>query len=449
MFAIPGIVLLIFSIYVRPQQLFEPLYDSPLLYVALGVTLCGIFVDLVTRRARPIAAPQLAWVFLYLCWCVVTVVVSGGVLIAPIEILLFIVIAHGIQSLRSFQWVAALLVGIVVFLAYIGIAQGLAPRGCFLRDTSVPLGAVFDGRECEVTLDCQQNGGEPGGDYSCDKVGPLGTSAVSERVRYIGVLQDPNELALAMAIGLPFVVAFLVRRRSLPRLLLLLSCIVLVGWATVYTRSRGGQLVLVTVFAYYFVNRYGIRGLLLGGILAVPVLLLGGREGAEANQSSLDRLEAMYVAVDLFRSFPVFGIGQWRFTDYHYLTAHNAYLLAAAELGFPGFFLWSGVLYTSVKVPISALRHFADDPRAEGAKAWAHALLASQCGLLLGIFFLSFTYHYVLWIFLGLDGALFLSLSRHDPGWRVRLTLRDLMLLFGLDSALLFSLFVYTRLHAP
>ena len=44
-------------------------------------------------------------------------------------------------------------------------------------------------------MDCHE-GGEPGAIYRCERVGLFGTVSVGEgRVRYRGVLKDPNELA--------------------------------------------------------------------------------------------------------------------------------------------------------------------------------------------------------------------------------------------------------------
>ena len=51
-------------------------------------------------------------------------------------------------------------------------------------------------------------------------------------------------------------------------------------------------LVFLAVLAAYFVKRFGFRGLALGATLAFPLLLLGGRSGAEASSSTLERIDA-------------------------------------------------------------------------------------------------------------------------------------------------------------
>ena len=63
----------------------------------------------------------------------------------------------------------------------------------------------------------------------------------------------------------------------------------------------------------------------------------------------------------MWRSHPFLGVGLGQFGEYHYLTAHNSYLLALAELGFPGMVLFSSIVYLSIKIPVAR----ASSPRLE------------------------------------------------------------------------------------
>jgi O-antigen ligase len=222
-----------------------------------------------------------------------------------------------------------------------------------------------------------------------------------------------------------------------------------VATATVFSQSRGGQLVFLTVLGCYFLKRFGARGLVAGAVVAAPMLILGGRGGAEADSSSKERLECWYEGISMFKSAPVLGVGFRQFTEHHYLTAHNSYVLAPAELGFPGFVLWTAVMYTTTKIPAVALIRYRDGGDAEVARVWAMALLASILGLLVGIFFLSFCYHYVLWIYVGLSGAFYSAVRTHDREFEVRFGLRDLAAVVVIDVALIAALYVYTRVRAP
>jgi O-antigen ligase len=167
--------------------------------------------------------------------------------------------------------------------------------------------------------------------------------------------------------------------------------------------------------------------------------------------STLERMECWQEAVAMWREHPVLGVGLGQFVEHHYMTAHNSYLLAVAELGLPGMLLFGIILYLSTKIPYALLRHMSVRTSAELrlgaplANAWALALLAAFAGLAIGIFFLSFTYHYVLWIYFGLSGALYSAVHRHDPTFRVRFGGRDFALVLSVALAIIVFVFFYTR----
>lgn len=455
MFAIPGIVALIALIYLRPQEVFEALQTVPWLYLFLGLAIFGMVIDVRLRISRLAAAPALRWSIVFYVWVLFTIAIrnlqalQADAIELAVSVTLFFVVAHGVQTFRSFQVVAASILTVCLFVAFVGVHQHFQPRQCI--DASGGLANISaenaDGRICESRDICYGEGAEPGADYVCENVGLMGTTSVGGgRVRYRGVLQDPNELALATSIALPFAFAFRERKRSAIRTALAVGALALIACCTIFTMSRGGQLVFLAVLGAYFVKKYGIKGALAGAVLALPLLLFGGRSGEEAEGSAAERLECWYEGMAMLRMSPLVGVGGGRFTDYHYLTAHNAYILALAETGLPGFVLWSILLYLSVKGPLITLKRVADRPEAAVAKTWAMALVAACFGLYVGIFFLSFTYHYVLWIYFGLCGAFYSAMKRHDPEFEVRFGWKDFALLFAGDLALTVLLFVYTRL---
>jgi O-antigen ligase len=200
------------------------------------------------------------------------------------------------------------------------------------------------------------------------------------------------------------------------------------------------------VIGAYFVKRVGWKGIVFAGMLALPVLLLGGRGGAEADESAQLRFEAWKAGFDMLLANPVVGVGARMFGEHHEITAHNSYVLSAAETGLPGFVLWSIVVYLSVKIPFTGLRRFSKMPGAEVARDWAMALLAAIGGMLIGIFFLSMTYHYVLWIYMGLCGAYYSAAKTHDPDFKVKFGFVDLMIVIAADLLLLAGLRIYLKL---
>jgi hypothetical protein len=80
------------------------------------------------------------------------------------------------------------------------------------------------------------------------------------------------------------------------------------------------------------------------------------------------------------------------------------------------------------------------------ARSWATALLASLAGLIISAAFLSIAYHALLWVFLGLAGALYAGIRKHDPEFRVRFGLRDMALVFAADTVLVAAIALYIRI---
>lgn len=459
MFVLPGILLLLIFIYARPQEYFLQLQSVPLLYLFLALAIFGWVIDLKQRLTRPSSTPQLIWVILFTLWCLISVVIRDPSALTVqlirivVPVALYLLIAHGLQTFRTIQIVLATMLGMVMFLSIVGVHQGSQEFTCHVIDYEQGDDyGINDGRPCENRRTCEDENAQQGADYMCEKPGLFGTHSIAGgRVRYRGVLQDPNELSLAIGITLPFAFAFFERRRSTRRLALLIVSLILISTCTVYTQSRGGQLVFLAVTGAYFARRYGARGLLVGGVLGAPMLLLGGRSGEAADASSMQRIEALYEGMTMVKRFPFLGVGSGQFTQHHAETAHNSYVLAPAELGIPGMIIWTTLMFLSAKIPIQALRRATNPapdelPFPPVVKSWAMALVAALVGLLIGIFFLSFCYHPVLWIYVGLTGAFYAAVRTHAPDFRVTLTGRDFGAIIAFDILVLIVLFGYTRL---
>lgn len=456
MFTLPGLILLVLVDTLKPQEFIPLLAGVPLLYLLTALTLVGFAVDLRLGHVRLTPAPQLALASLLLGWCLLTMVPRGGAVIGAqalalvVPFSLFLLIAHGAQSLRALEALAATALALGLFLAAVGVHQALAPTGCYgQRYSDGSSGWVHDGRSCDRAEPngCMRGEAEPGADYVCEHVGLFGTQSIQGRVRFRGTIKDPNELALAVAVVLPLAFAFFERRRSGWRGALLAAALLVTGACVVFTRSRTGQVVFLMVLGIYFVRRVGWRGLALGALVALPILLLGGRETEEAGASTMERLECWAAGLQMLRSSPILGVGFGQFTEHHYLTAHNSYLLTAAELGLPGMVLWTSVLWLSIKIPVVVLRQAGAGTldASPAARTWALALLASLAAMAGGMAFLSYAYKELLWIYLGLAGALFQAVRRHAPGFKVRFGLGDLAGVVTADLALCAGLWLFTR----
>jgi O-antigen ligase len=455
MFALPGTLAVLIIIFIRPHEVYPVLQSVPWLHVFFGLSLLGLVVDLKLRLLRPQVTPQLIWVVLLLLWCLVTLLVR-----APSKLLtegselaillaLFLLVATSVQSFSSFHRLAQCLVLISLFLSVVAIQQRFSPFTCVKQDTwNSDQAGQPDGRPCETRAECITNG-EPGKYYVCEKVGLMGTTTVGKgRVRYRGVLQDSNDLALALSVFFTFAVGLYSARRSRKDLVLLLVAFAAVASTVLLTKSRGGLLAFMVILGVYFIRRYKLRGLLATVAAAIPLFLATSSSRLDSESSSLERMECWYEGMSMVRETKLFGVGLRQFTEHHYLTAHNAYVLVSAELGLIGTFLWLGLIYISLKIPIQALRDFRDRPEAAIAARWSMSLLAGMIGMLVGIFFLSFSYHHVLWTYIGTCGSLYSSIRAHASGWKVRFRLSDFALLTAITFFLIGGLYVLTRLQA-
>ncbi len=444
MSSLPGIIGLLVSIYVRPHEFFEPLRHANANYVFFALCLLGTVGDLVARRARLAPTPLLPYVLAFGIWCAVTVALRGLGLLANVangivvDTIIFLVLAHGIHRARALYVVALSLLACGLFVTYVGVDQGVSPLQCVVFDPVERIGVAYsDGRPCALVdadgiplasqVDCME-GGIAGLPYQCERVGLFGTTSIGGgRVRYVGVLLDPNDLALAASMALPFAFAVFEVRRSRLSLALVIASVAGIGVLVVLTQSRGGMLAFGAVLGAYFLKKFGWRrGAVAFGAMAVPVLLLGGRSSASASESTLERLGCACAGIKMLIHSPLVGVGYRQFVEHHNLTAHNAYILVAAELGAPGLWLFAVIVWLSLKIPLTILRFDVEAGEASRTvKALAMAMLSALAGACAGIFFLSWSYHCILWIYFGLSAALYTVWKRVAPAYQCRLTFRE------------------------
>jgi O-antigen ligase len=340
-------------------------------------------------------------------------------------------IAHGAQRLRTFQFVAGVMAATCMFIALVCAHQGLSQKQCVgvQEGAEGDVSGVPDGRTCEINDNCRGADAEPGLEYRCEHVGLLGTYSIETRVRYRGELHDPNEVALTVSAGaLSLMIGFALRKRRSAAVFFYGLGAAITAFTVFKTQSRGGLVAAMLVPGVYLVRRFGLKAVIPAGLIAIPVLMFGGRSGDAADVSNQGRYEAWASGLEMFKSNPLFGVGARQFTEHHYLTAHNAFVLTFAELGFPGMVMFVAVVYLTFKSLIVGLREIRGVPGTEAANVWGMSLLASMGGILFQINTLSFAYHSVLWIFFGLVGAWTAAIRYHRPEFQVRMTWRDLII---------------------
>jgi hypothetical protein len=481
-------------VLIKPQEFIAPLAAVPLLYLTFAAAVVAIARDLLHRRLRLALAPQIPFFLAFLGWALLVTAVKAPVTL-PVEavslgvlVCVFLAVAVGMGSSFGLRAFGAMFLGCAVLVSVVAAVQGQGPWGCFVGEPDDWDGRgelAFDGRSCESVYECRKNAPLPGGNYRCERMGPLNTTTLGGRVRYRGSLADPNELSLMIAMAVPFAFAMAEGRRarkvpavppplpaeepSVPRPPSLLPPLVSdgllrgagaalraiptaaviagMGFVVVLTRSRSGLIAFLIVLGIPLIRAIGPWGVVAGCLLGPPMILFGGRSGAEADSSTDERTELLREAFELIRGTKGIGVGAGQFTELSSigLTAHNAYVLAAAEAGLVGVALFGLAVYASIKVPFAIW--FGPYRVGRTIARLAPAIAVSLSGAVAGILFLSWTYKDVFYMLTGASAALYAAARARDPTVRVRVSPREAAIVVGGMHVLLLVVYVATRLH--
>ena len=243
------------------------------------------------------------------------------------------------------------------------------------------------------------------------------------RMRGLGFLNDPNDLAQAIVMCLPLLWV-LVKKGALFRNLFIvwLPSIAMV-YGILLTNSRGAILGAASLLIFGFHRALGtFRTLLAMAGLGMVVLagVVGGSRGFSSNEASAaDRIDFWYDGIVMFRHSPIFGVGFGNFTDHTDLTAHNSFVLAFAELGILGFFFWCALLVVAFRLCGQTISQAGAD--SDYARL-ATLIRASLTGFLVCGWFLSRTYQATLFLMLGMAIACWYcwALSVKEAGGSVK-----------------------------
>jgi len=227
-----------------------------------------------------------------------------------------------------------------------------------------------------------------------------------------GEYGNPNDLAMALSIALPFCFAFLIRGRGVFRKTAWSLAILIMVYSVFLTQSRAGLLsVALSMGACLW--EFGIRGgrrylLVLAGIAGIVVVILAGkglktrfagafgsdlstREGEQAYESALERREMLKDSIIITLQHPLFGIGPGNFTSTtkHWRETHNNYTQMSCEGGIPALILFLIILWSAF-ANLRATRKRA--PKGSEEALWAGALNASLLGFVVASLFASVAY---------------------------------------------------------
>ncbi|MGA9772447.1 MAG: O-antigen ligase family protein [Blastocatellia bacterium] len=205
-----------------------------------------------------------------------------------------------------------------------------------------------------------------------------------ERAAGQGFFANPNELAMALNLLLPFAVVLGLMSKGVKRLAYF-ACAGLLSFGIMVSFSRGGFLGLVAIggVIMWKAGRGKRFTTVLAGLVlccAFFVAMPGGYSDRlftilhtqnDQTHSAQERQELFGRAVEVITHHPVIGVGVGNFGIYSIRdkVAHNAFLEIAAELGVIGFIAYMVIIFA----PLRTLRQIERETynRRAGPKSWS------------------------------------------------------------------------------
>jgi O-antigen ligase len=227
------------------------------------------------------------------------------------------------------------------------------------------------------------------------------------------ILENPNDLAIGIAISFPLGLAFMLNARGFRRVVWGIA-LVFMALGVVLTYSRSGLMALILSLAIC-VWEYGIKGkrrsivvitvvglvVGMGAALStahyrarVESIFLGNIEGSGDKGSLEARKALLKKSLMIAATHPLVGVGPGCFllVDQGWVVAHNSYTELAAEAGFPALFLFLWAVGASLKNIAQARKsiHYKEDPE---FRLFTQALWAGMVAYLTGACFASTEYN--------------------------------------------------------
>lgn len=243
-----------------------------------------------------------------------------------------------------------------------------------------------------------------------------------------GFLENPNDLAINIAINFPLCVAFMLAAKG-SRKLLWAAGLAFMMYGIVATYSRSGMVALF-ITGLICLWEFGIKGrrtyLLAGAAVIVIVgagvmlaqphylarlksLVAGGAVEGSGDRGSLEaRSELLKEAISLTFHHPLFGVGPGNFqvVTNKWRVVHNTYAELGAETGFPGLILFLLVLGFSFR-RLKQVRKLPSHEANPEIRLWRSALWAALAAYATGSLFASTEYNLFPYFVVGYICALY------------------------------------------
>lgn len=250
------------------------------------------------------------------------------------------------------------------------------------------------------------------------------------------IMENPNDLAIEIAMNFPLCLAFLLAAKGVLRKLVWSSSMLVMLLVVVLTYSRSGAIAM-TITALGCIWEFGIKGkrrfvlvgaiaIAVAGVVVVAVtphyltrlhsVVSGNIEGSGDKGSLEARKELLMESVSTALHHPIFGVGPGNFEVVNgmWRVAHNSYTELAAEAGFPALALFLLLLGLSFR-KIGRVRKLPGYKADENIRLWTSALWTGLAGYACGSMFASTEYNLFPYFMVGYISALYQIATIAEP----------------------------------
>lgn len=175
----------------------------------------------------------------------------------------------------------------------------------------------------------------------------LGTVVV--RIRGLSFLGDPNDFAQFMVSLIPLMFLLWKKGHAAKNFFLVYLPSAILFYGMFLCHSRGSMVALMAVCIVAGRKKIGLVPAIAIGVGLFVALSVAGFSGGRDVSAGEDRLAAWGTGLMLIHRYPVFGVGFQQFLDYNDITAHNTFVVCAAELGLVGAYFWVMVMFVTIR----------------------------------------------------------------------------------------------------
>jgi O-antigen ligase len=452
----PFVLLLLYLIlsYIYPGEVFPALVPYRITYW-VGMTGLAVSAIWLVARRTPLFLPQLWMLVAFTVTLGVSQMIAEQWLGAPISaiqrfgpsVTMFVLVVCSINTLRKLR----VAVACVVLLTLALVVQGAAAYHFGYKTQMFLFDPAARSEESNTSaagesLDAPASPLQELDDQAEGAAGPV-------RIRGLGLLHDPNDLAMGFVVALALLGGAWAAESRIRNFLLVVLPAIALSYGVFLTHSRGGTLaVLVTLWRASRGRLGRVSAIAVFVVLAVGAVALdfaGGRQilAAGGDESATGRLTAWTEGLEMLKSQPILGIGYGQFLEHHTLTAHNSFVLCFAETGLVGYFFWLGLIVITL-VQLRGLTQLpGTEPLDADLRKWAKALQLSVIGFLTAACFLSRTFVPMLYLILGLSAALVLVAKQANKPLRMPSPPRLGTLVLAVEFATIAVVYVIVKLH--